>query len=64
MIKIPIKEKLRVTVKEMKEFVIWLFKYYKKNKFIPQNASDWGLYLGIVGVVLSIISIVLKRFGL
>lgn len=62
--KITLREKIRVNSKEIREFLIWLFKYYKKNNFIPQDGSDWGLYLGILGVILSIVSIVLKRFGL
>lgn len=55
---------VKVTIREIKEFSLWLFQDFKKNKFIPKNASDIGLYLGILGFILSIISIVLKRFGL
>ena len=55
---------VKVTIREIKEFSLRLFQDLRKNNFIPKNASDIGLYLGILGFILSIISIVLKRFGL
>lgn len=49
--------------KEIKDFLAWLFKYYKKNKFIPQDANDWAFYLALLSLVLSLMSLVLKGFG-
>lgn len=57
-------KRTRYIFKEVKEFAAWLILDMRKKRFRPVESSDWALYLAVLGVVLAIVSIILKRFGL